>query len=207
MRAAIDEKCGLYLFTGDLADPDSGSIVLRCAELAVDVATELATHDITSGWVAGNHDVAEDGEGTTMLSPLKGLASFSVYVFDRADRFKMPDGTLVIGLPYPSLNRPYAPTPMLASLQTSDARATIVATHLQYPGITPGEESREMPRGRDVPFPWEACRPEWLVLGGHYHERQVWTAPNGVRVHVAGSLARLTHGEERNRPSFQIFEV
>jgi hypothetical protein len=26
-------------------------------------------------------------------------------------------------------------------------------------------------------------------------------------VNIAGSLARLTHGEEKNRPSFQIWNV
>jgi hypothetical protein len=207
VRAAVDEKCGLYVFTGDLADPDGGSIVLRCAELAVRVSGELAGREIDSVWVAGNHDVAEDGEGTTTLSPLKHRKR--VHVFDVPGGVAIPGGWRVVALPYPSMARPYDAALNASGVRNSivDYRATIVATHLQLPGIVPGEETREMPRGRDVPFPWEACDPTWLVLGGHYHERQVWTAPNGVRVNIAGSLARLTHGEERNRPSFQIWDV
>lgn len=203
--AAIAEKVGLYCFTGDLGDPDSGSIVLRIAEFVIALALDLAAEGIPSVWVAGNHDVAEDGHGTTMLSPLAGIDG-GIKVFNKPGHFLLPDGTLVIGLPYPSRARPYAPGPVLASLRTK-ARATIVATHLQLPGIVPGEETKEMPRGRDVPFPWEGCDPSWLVLGGHYHERQVWTAPNGVRVHIAGAMAQLTHLEERHRPSFTIYEV
>jgi DNA repair exonuclease SbcCD nuclease subunit len=211
VRAAVDEKCGLYVFTGDLADPDGGSIVLRCAELALRVALELEGHDIYSVWVAGNHDVAEDGEGTTTLSPLKHHKR--VFVFDGPGGVALPGGEQVVALPYPSMARPYPPTEVMMAANITErkklkpCRATIVVTHLQLPGIVPGEETREMPRGRDVPFPWEVCDPSWLVLAGHYHERQVWEAPNGVRVNIAGSLARLTHGEERNRPSFQIWEV
>lgn len=210
-RAAIEEKVEVYVFTGDLGDPDSGSIVLRIAEYVVGLGVELANDGIESVWVAGNHDVSEDGHGTTMLSPLSALQQIEgetgVHVFNKPGRFYLPDRTLVIGLPYPSLACPYAPGPVLAGFRTTDARATIVATHLQYPGIVPGEESKEMGRGRDVPFPWEGCDPSWLVLGGHYHERQVWTAPNGVKVNIAGALARLTHGEERHRPSYAIYEV
>jgi hypothetical protein len=86
-------------------------------------------------------------------------------------------------------------------------RRVIVATHLQLAGITPGEETTDMRRGRDVPFPHQLCEPDWLVLGGHYHERQTWRNERGVQVHIAGALARLAHGEERNRPSFQIWDV
>lgn len=225
VEAAIAEKCGFYLFTGDLADPDGGATTLRASALAVRCASRLREEGIESEWVVGNHDVSEDGHGTSSLSPLWGISmgerktklvgtlrvrdakTAPPHVSTVPANYLIADDTLLVTLPYPSLARPYDPAEVLAEYTRQWGGRVVVATHLQFAGIVPGEESREMARKRDVPFPWEVCRPGWLVLGGHYHERQVWTAPNGVRVHIAGALARLTHGEERNRPSYQIHEV
>jgi DNA repair exonuclease SbcCD nuclease subunit len=216
VRAAVDEKVGLYVFTGDLGDPDGGSVVLRMAYVALCIALELETAGIPSVWLAGNHDVAEDGAGTTTLTPLVALAGRSpqlVHTFMRPGVVEAA-GVRLFALPYPSLALPYDPAKAVErfvaethAISPHPPSKIVIATHLQFKGIVPGEETKEMPRGRDVPFPWEQCRPEWLCLGGHYHERQVWEASNGVRVHIAGALARLTHGEEQNRPSFQIHEV
>ena len=37
VKEAVDRKVDLYVFAGDLADPDDGPRVLRAVELAVDV--------------------------------------------------------------------------------------------------------------------------------------------------------------------------
>ena len=68
---AVREQVSLYCFTGDLANPNAGPVVIRCVELAARVAVTLAGEHIESAWVAGNHDVFEDASGFTTLSPLR----------------------------------------------------------------------------------------------------------------------------------------
>ena len=81
----------------------------------------------------------------------------------------------------------------------------IIAGHLNLEGITAGSETTKMPRGREVYWPLDAireCFPDALVLGGHYHERQLYQG-----VQIIGSLARLTFGEEDTQPAFIEVEV
>ncbi len=40
------------------------------------------------------------------------------------------------------------------------------------------------------------------MVHGHYHQQQVFDG-----IHIPGSLARLTAGEEKHRPSFLVLEV
>lgn len=215
VKAAREEKVSLYLFTGDLSDPDDCPRALRAVSLAIEVACELADAGIPSFWIAGNHDVIESGEGRSTLTPLAALGG-RVRVFDEPARVLLPGRPKAGGgapahavlLPYPPASRPYDPRAFLELQRGALAAASqvLVAGHLQVDGATPGDETTDMARGRDVFFPFDACDPEWLLLGGHYHEGQVFERA-GRRLHVPGSMARLNHGEERVRPRFMIWEI
>lgn len=205
VEVAKRERVDLYCFTGDLTDPDSGSVVLRCVDLAVRAAMDLHRAGIESAWIAGNHDVAEDGQGTTTLSPLRSLP---VQVFEKPAVVSYGDLEL-IALPYPSLSTAYDPAEFLRTNRVllAMAKKVVVAGHMTaLEEIPDGEETLEMPRGRGVPFPLEQCGPSWLLLNGHWHDRQTYQA-GGRQVHICGALARLTFGEERNVPSFTIHEI
>lgn len=211
---AIEEGAGLYVFAGDLCDPDSGSVTFRCVELAIEVAGRLSARHISSLWVAGNHDVIEDGSGDTTLSPLRAIApslSAKVHVFERPGlaRFEtMKDVVNVIALPFSATSHAYDVeaelTQIASKLPPGSQAKTIVVGHLNIAGVIPGEETTEMPRGREVWLPVEAAkRVARHVLNGHYHRRQ--RTKDGVW--IPGSLARLTFGEEGNEPSFLVLEV
>jgi DNA repair exonuclease SbcCD nuclease subunit len=212
VRVALEEAVQLYLFTGDLTDPDDGPRALRALSLAMGVAYELGRHGIESVWIPGNHDVIEDGSGRTTLSPLKKLGGTGkVHVYDRPGMFTLDEGRHMACLPYPAATAPYDPAEWLreAAVLYRDAERSgiaVVAGHLQVEGATPGDETTEMGRGRDVFFPFEQCDPSWLLLNGHYHQGQTFERA-GRKLHVPGSLVRLNHGEERNRPRFLIWEV
>lgn len=214
VRVAIDEGVDLYLFTGDLCDPDDGQRALRAVACALDVATLLADRKIPSWWVRGNHDVIETGDDCSTLTPLSRIRA-DVRVFDQPARVMLPGRPRVgrgapafaVLLPYPSATRPYDPAAFVrkarGELPTSQV---LVAAHLQVDGATPGDETTEMARGRDVFFPFEECAPGWLLVNGHYHEGQTFERA-GRKLHVPGSMVRLNHGEERNRPRFLIWEI
>lgn len=206
VKVAIERKVDAYLFTGDLTNPDDGPRALRAVELAISLAMLLDEENIESYWVAGNHDVIEDGTGRTTLSPLSALGC-GVTVLEQPAVFPMGQNAMVF-LPYPSATRPYDPGEWLARRrrELEGRRRVVVAAHLQVEGATPGDESREMARGRDVRFPFEECDPSWLLLGGHYHLAQT-IERSGRRLHVVGSLARLNHGEEKHEPQFAVWEV
>lgn len=203
---AIEENADAYVFVGDLCDPDSGSSVFRGVELAVDVSTRLAARGIASAWIAGNHDVIEDGSGDTTLSPLRALANMTdmVEVFERPGVFSRA-GAHVICLPYAATSHAYDVETMLEGLSNGlEREKTVVAVHLNIAGVVPGEETLEMPRGREVWLPVEvAKRSARYVIGGHYHRKQ--RTKDGVW--ITGSIARLTFGEEGNEPSFLVLEV
>jgi DNA repair exonuclease SbcCD nuclease subunit len=200
--AAIEEEVDAYLFLGDLCDPE-GPGVFRSVELAIAAALRLEAEDIPSFWIAGNHDVLEDGSGETTLTPLRAVQQDSdlVTVIERPGFYKVC-GLDMLALPFTATSYPY--DPRAAAKKPAD----IVISHLNVPGIIPGEETTEMARGRDINFPFEETKRAKLRLQGHYH-RQMDFDPGdgGVPIRIPGSLARLTFGEGEHLPSFLIVEV
>lgn len=208
VQFSIEREADAFFFLGDLCDPDSGSSVFRCVHLAIQAARKLAAHGIDSHWIAGNHDVIEDGTGDTTLAPLKGCAD-GVTVYER------PGGSQIVprregpvfqllALPFTATGFGYDPAAEVARMRSTTPAQTIVAAHLAVPGVEPGEETTELPRGREVVLPVADIRPHArTILNGHYHRQQ--RSPDGVW--IPGSLARLTFCEERNHPGFLVLEL
>lgn len=205
-KAAKKAGCAHYLFTGDLCDPDKNMNVYDAVRVAQDIALWLAKEKIASHWIAGNHDVIEDGSGTTTITPLKALGGI-VRVYERPALFRFDDDMTMIALPFVATSHPYSPEKFVTdSLPEVGTDFLIVAGHLNIEGVIPGEETHEMPRGRDVFYPTKVLgkvpNPK-LLVNGHYHRRMV--TKEGI--HVPGTIARLTFGEEENHPSYSIYGV
>lgn len=216
IEVAKQERCAAYVFAGDLCDPDSGSSVFRVVELAIATAVELARENISSIWVAGNHDTIEDGTRDTSLSPLRALARDHrglVGVFEEPGAFNvrvridMDDYRTVriVALPFTAAQHPYDVEQAAKKIACgAEPRDVVFVSHLTVPGVVPGEETTEMPRGREVVLPVDAIRPLGAhLINGHYHRQQ--RTESGVW--IPGSLARLTFCEERHRPGYLVVEV
>lgn len=228
---AKSERCDGFVFMGDLADP--GPAAHRCSAFAIKVASNLAGAGIWSRWLVGNHDVVEDGSGSSTLSPLaavpgeiheRDFVGRSIDVWDRPVGEWLLEDVLAVALPHPARGRVYEPEGFIRGdalpawvreavgsgmrLQEDDARVVIVFGHLTVPGIERGSEVLDMPRGREVSYPVEAIRERWgdraVCLNGHYH-RSYRRAQSPVI--VPGSLERLTKSEARNEPGCLILEV
>lgn len=207
---AVGQAANGYVFLGDLMNPDSGSRVFECAALAIHTALELARHGIESHWLSGNHDVIEDGHGNTTLTPLAALSNrlVNVYEVPQLKVLKDQDVSMArfLALPYTSLAHAYDPAEQVAKLGSSRLPLIIAGHMTEMAGIIPGSESKEMPRGRGMPFPFEAIaeRDErrLLMLNGHFHEQQVFRG-----VHIPGALERLTFGEQHHSPGWLVVEV
>jgi len=205
---AIAEHVELYLMLGDLCDPDGWNSVRAIAK-TLEVAGRLADADIASVWVAGNHDVVEDGNGTTMLSPL-AASQLATHVFEQpAEICICPNGNIplrLVGLPFTPSSHAYDPVKVVRSFGREKRNEhTIVLGHLNLEGISAGSETKEMVRGREVFWPLDVIAKRWpnaTLLGGHYHRAQEFKG-----VHVIGSLARLKHNEEDSEPSMLFLEV
>ncbi len=215
INAAIREKADLYLFLGDLCDPD-GVRSHRAAAVGVRAAAALLREGIRSRWLVGNHDVIEDGSGTNTLAGIAAMypiaADGDVVVWDSPCSEVIPvlpaeldaGSVLLVALPFTPRSHAYDPAAFVEILPPH-LGPVIVAGHLNIEGIGPGSETIDMPRGRDVFFPLEAVKkrfPKALMLNGHYHTRQTF---NGIV--IPGSLERLTFGEEKNEPGYLIVEV
>lgn len=191
----------VVLFLGDWCDPDSAG-THRAAAKAIEFHRSFANK---SYWLTGNHDIVNDGHGSHTLMGLKEAGG---HVIDEPRAVALDAETLLVGLPYTSLAWNYDPDAFIRTYQgdsiTRHRRRVIVIGHMtKIEGITPGSETDEMGRGRDLEFPVAACREIFgdavVMMNGHFHKR-VTTGP----VLIPGSLARLTHGEERNEPGFLV---
>ena len=201
---AIEQHVDLYLFLGDLCDPDPHTNA-RCVSFAVEVARRLAANGICSRWLVGNHDVIEDGSGFNVLMPIAAASSwpatdapsmFQVYHSPTVEVFESLD-LAIVALPFTPRCETYDPTTFLEGLEGDPLpKHVIVLSHLNVPGIVPESETKEMPRGRDVWLPVRVLKnvlgSAVFVANGHYHRPQ--KTDDGV--HVVGSLEQLTFGEE-----------
>jgi len=200
---AIQESADLYIMGGDLCDPDGWNSARAMAK-SIEVAVRLDNAGIPSVWVAGNHDVIEDGMGTTTMTPLVA-ADIAYHVFEQPGEVVFKNLHLV-GLPFTPSSHAYDPAKVVRELsRPRKGEQTLVLGHLNLEGISAGSETTEMARGREVFWPIEAIRKKWpaaTMLGGHYHHAQEFKG-----VHIIGSLARLRHDEEDHNPSLMILEV
>ncbi len=210
---AIERKAAAFLFLGDLCDPDSGAVVFRCQHVLADAALQCAQNGVHVVLVAGNHDVCGDGLGTTTLTPLWFLENLAtpegwgvVRVVEQPRTFQL--GHLVVhALPY---TEPRKSVDLDAHVRSVGAerrfpgRKNVVLFHGSIPGLVPGEEATEMPRGREVVLPARAIResiPRPHVFCGHVHKRQ-WFECEGLRGLVVGAAMAMSHGEEDHDPGF-----
>lgn len=211
--AAIREKAIAFLFLGDLCDPDNQRSH-RCTAFAVETAMRLQAAGIWSRWLVGNHDVIEDGSGTHTLSALKSCEFESRGCFSRVFDSPTLQRTAhfnLVALPFTARSHTYDPEQFIDELEPGfdgydPNLTTIVIGHLNISGIEIGSETSDMPRGRDVMWPIDACRKKFgsklLMLGGHYHKRQVF---NGI--HIVGSPAQLSFSEEGQDKGYLMIEV
>lgn len=182
-----------FVFMGDLCDPHTMRSH-RATAYAIAINRTLAEHHVESWWLTGNHDVIEDGTGTSTLTPLRASGAT---VFDEPTYY---DGVVVF--PYTSRSRTYDPE--LYVQRWAKEPVKLVLAHLNIPGIGPGSETKDMPRGRDVSLPLDSIKATWpkaFIFNGHYHQAQTFKG-----VHIPGSLARLTFGEAEITPGFLVWE-
>jgi DNA repair exonuclease SbcCD nuclease subunit len=201
-----------FVFTGDLCDPDT-TRSFRAISLAIELARYLDNGGVNSIWIAGNHDVIEDSQGSTVLAPLFAAAPWShrVMVVQKPFLF-CTDRLTMVFLPYVARANAYDPEQYVATCldQIPDkcrGYDAIVFGHLTVPSAERGSESDDFARGRDMIFPVEECRKRWgdrcILVNGHYHRKQI--TKDGV--HIPGSLARLRHDEEQHEPGYLVIEV
>jgi DNA repair exonuclease SbcCD nuclease subunit len=199
-RVAQEEGVAHVIFLGDLCDPDANRAP-RCVARAIGFAEHLHETGINTWWLTGNHDVIEDGSGTSTLVPL-GAAGHNLVDTPRVESLY---GVSFAFLPFVPRSKAYDPVDFIERASTSVSGPVIIAGHLSSRDIEPGSETHEMGRGRDQWIPLDAIKERFkdraLVVNGHYHQ---WQTED---VLLPGSLERLTFGEEANEPSVAIVEV
>jgi len=222
---AVREKADAFFFLGDLCDPDDVPAVLKALGLALRMERQLTRAGIPSYWLAGNHDSIEDGSGRTTLSPLREVQEYArgatilespgTYV-----RGMQGAGLAIVSLPYTSSSHGYDSGKVVREAEETLGKVSapseniVVLSHLAMEGVQSGEETTEMPRGREVVFPVEdvhnlrRLNPRRLiVLQGHYHRAQSLWLMGDLEVHIPGSAVRLTFGEEGNTPGYLTVEL
>ncbi|HNC99561.1 MAG TPA: hypothetical protein PKW90_25760, partial [Myxococcota bacterium] len=168
-------------------------------------AQRLRKLGVRSRWLVGNHDVIEDGSGTSTLSPLAALDTDQVMirVLSEPD-VEVINGVAFCWLPYVPRSLAYDPVEFVHRAHAASPEVDVVAGHLNVPGIIPASETVDMGRGREEWFPLDAVRELWpgaILMNGHYHRAHAEPARTGP-VLIPGSLARLTFGEQHNTPGF-----
>lgn len=189
-----------FMFLGDLCNPYSRNTHLAAA-LGMRLARTLNDWDVPNYWLVGNHDVIEDARGQHTLMSIAHAGPHTVLMEEPG----MVLGTLILALPFTPPSRAYDPEQVVRAARSEHEGVKIIAGHLNIEGITPGSETTDMARGREVFWPEQAvkeCFPDALWLNGHYHERQVCRG-----IHIPGAPLRLTHGEEHHEPGYLVFDI
>ena len=211
IRSDRAESRSLFVFAGDLTDPDPPRC-WRAVRLGLQIATKAAQNGIPSIWITGNHDVLEDGFGSNSLmalesgDPLIHTVSIARMVepfrVDRngVDRTMSGErGPRVLCFPYVPRALAYNPLDVIRHY-ADQPPPDLIVSHLMLEGISVGSETKDFARGRDLFLPIDELRKVWPnvpIVNGHYHAGQVFRS-----VHIPGSIARLTLGEQHNSPRF-----
>lgn len=206
---AIEKDVDVYMFLGDLTDPDSDGLTFRSQKLLMQTALRLQRHGIKFIGIAGNHDVSESGDGATVLTPLTALDDddSAIYIAERPRLIHLAADLAVLCLPFLPTSHGVDQDEVTRALWPKKERV-IVISHLSIPGVMPGEETNEMPRGREITYPFEATKNAVLRFNGHYHQRQDFDpGDGGPPIIIPGSLARLTFGQQDHTPSYLHVEV
>lgn len=208
-------ECSSYVFLGDLCNPDSPT-AFRCVAAMAEWGREMRKDLGAEGYfVDGNHDVVEDGHGTSVLSPLASVDGAEVV---HSPSEYVQDGVNLAFLPYPSRAKSYDPTKWAKVFEKNTG---LVFGHLNLKDAVPakreggdevdeygaivGTESEEMARGREVMWPVKNLRarcPGAKLFGGHYHGGVTFGG-----VHIVGSPALFTFGEQANRPRVGVIDL
>lgn len=218
---AVAARADWFLFLGDLCDPDVDvGGTLGAMKAAAEVAIYLAESGVPSVWLMGNHDTEEGGSGLSTLSPLAALEGGPgclehIYVAERPRVIDLGalDQRAHAGAPVRLLCLPFAPVShaynpaeyaRLAMSASYGKAKVVVIGHLCAPGVIPGEETDEMPRGRqDLLYPYEATSGALFRMCGHYHRRQDFDpGDGGPPVVIPGAMMRLTAADADRLPSY-----
>jgi predicted phosphodiesterase len=221
VAVAETQHVDLYVMLGDLCDPDT-TRSHRAVGLACETAASLSDRGIAQVWIAGNHDVIEDGTGGTTMAALAGWSRRRGYYHcpptPHNCAFIVAESPIHIGgilgttndllvLPYTARAKAYDPVQFVERTQLSKGcTKVLVFGHLNVIGADDGSETEDFPRGREVVFPTDALLAKWgdrcMLFHGHYHRRQT---VRGVR--MPGALGRLGFGEVGNPAGVLIVEV
>lgn len=204
VQIAGEQRVDAYVFHGDLADPDCGSILVRVLAIAIEAARDLSSQGISNIWIAGNHDVIEDGGGISTLNPLGNLTPHTRVA--EKPMILSDLGVELVLLPFPSRTRLYDPDRYLRDNPPRVGQRRAVLGHCTgLDGVQMGSESRDMSRGAELSFPLAACFEHGVALmaNGHFHKQQL--TDGGVW--IPGALERLRFDEEGHTPGILITEV
>lgn len=198
-----------FLFLGDLCDPDSRGLTFLSQRVAAQAAKNLHSFGIQSFWLVGNHDITQDALCTSTLSFMDGCAGATL--IDEPGKhtitFRKGFSLDFLALPFTCTEATYDPAKVASEALCAHPDIRMVIGHLTIPGIQPGEETTDMPRGRDIMFPVEETKDVPLRLNGHYHHQQLFKPSAGGDIAIPGALAQLTFGESDSQPGYLIVEV
>ena len=204
--------CDGYIFLGDLSDPDNVRSH-RAVALAVNIARRVSALRKPNVWVAGNHDVIEDGYGTTTLSALRHSDPMTNLIEEPCFGCIGVLDTYFVCYPFTARHQAYDAVAFTEEAladykQHGKGRPVVILSHLNVEGAKTGSEGTTLARGRDHHLPLEQISkafPDCIVLQGHYHKPQVIEA-HGLKVPVPGSLERLRFDAEDDECGFLVVE-
>lgn len=206
VRAAVEGQADLFCFVGDLCDPGSRLAVSDVA-FPVQVALHLAAERVRSVWVAGNHDVVLSRDVATTLDAIDAAGNAYAHVSRRWEFVSRPwnprlCGVSLVLLPYEAYPSQGFAGPNFDGPYLAFGHCTTFAGTVRE-----GSESAEFARGRGQAWPSSVADRALFSANGHFHDPQDVELASGARVHVPGSLVRLTFGDAERDRGFSIVEV
>lgn len=203
MLECARKEADVFIFLGDLCNPDKGARTIAAMTMAAQFVSRLK---IPSVWLVGNHDVVDSDCNLTTLGPLEAMAD--CVVVKELISFDC-HGASLLCFPYvPLARRPPDWNEAVRHFAISEMaqhrhqeQAVVVLSHCtQIFGTIPGSEL-DMRRGPEQVLPAEIAERGIYTLSGHYHERTVTSS-----LAIPGAPLRHTFGEELHEPSYLLVD-
>ena len=118
----------VFLFLGDLCDPDCGVDAWKIATAVTSMAIKLGENELPSVWLVGNHDVIEDGSGRSTLSPLMALWPSGLVTVASTPAEIEIEGVTFQTFPFVARANAYTPEDFVGNARAKSS--TVVLSHL-----------------------------------------------------------------------------
>lgn len=181
---------------------------------AIKMMNVFEKHEIPTIVIAGNHDVIDQAEKTSALSPLEAIGYEYIKIYHTIEVVRLREGLNIITLPhiskaravkagYKNIQEYINTTALSIEDELDEDDINIVIGHMNIEGAKTGTESYQI-KGAHEDFPRVFKESDKInyIFNGHIHRPQVIPNPDGAPIVITGDIQTNDFGERLDTKVF-----